>query len=99
MKVAARMDGGIQRAEQLDRIDYRNGDPRAFVVGKTPGFHAVVDLSTPAPPLEASRTREQVHDVQQAQTLARFQQEQALVNQNGPHMSRRGPPGGPQGTA
>jgi hypothetical protein len=95
VKLAARI-GGIERPEQLDRIDYKDGDPRAFVMGTVPGFRAAVDLAAPAPALETSREREQAHDLQQSQALARFQQEQVLVNQNSPHMSRGAPPGGPQ---
>ncbi|MDV3467263.1 peptidoglycan-binding protein [Stenotrophomonas sp. C3(2023)] len=64
----------------------------AFVYGNTPGFHADVSLTTPAPTLEESVQQIQELAQQRALELAQFQKEQQQINQNpsGPVMTSGG---------
>ncbi|QWP76295.1 hypothetical protein J5226_22340 [Lysobacter sp. K5869] len=48
--VLAAKNAGIDRIEKFDRAVLHDG--QIFIVGKTPGYLAKVDLSEPAPPLE-----------------------------------------------
>lgn len=86
VKLATKV-GGIERIEQLDHIAYREGDSRAFVVGRIPGFRAVVDLSAPAPSLAETRANEEKHDREQALIWERFEQQQAQLDEGGPRMA------------
>lgn len=65
---------GIERVEQLDSAVLRND--RIFVVGKTPGFRAIIDATAPAPDMRESVYRTDQHNLtraydEQAQQQAR----------------------------
>lgn len=85
VRLAAKI-GGIERPDQLATVVYKEGDSRAFVYGKFPGQRADIDLSTPAPTLQATRAQEQAHDLEQAQMWRQFEQQQAQANRDGPHL-------------
>lgn len=91
VKLAAKI-GGIERQEQFVRIDYKDNDAQAYVRGNIPGSRAIVDLSTPAPSLQATQQREQTHDQEQALMWERFAQQREQINRDAPKLT---PPGGP----
>jgi hypothetical protein len=79
--MAQAKQNGIRDAHQLDRVAVVDGN--AWVIGRTPGFLAKVDLSAPTPPLaESLRQSEQV-DQQQAM-------ERQQVAMSAPGMGGRG---------
>jgi putative chitinase len=65
---------GIDSAEKLHSITVQDG--KAYVLGTTPGFRAVVDMQQPAPPLEQTNAQllasqaAQQQNVQQEQRAA-----------------------------
>lgn len=77
--------GRVKDADQVDRIMVH--EDRVFVMGKTSGFRAAVDLSQTPPPLQETAQRSKALDVER--NLQRQQwtaQEQALSQNQG--MSR-----------
>ena len=66
---------GIQHVHQLDKVAVQDG--QAWVVGRTPGFWAKVDLSAPVPPLEESL---RVADASSAQERQASQQQVSSSN-------------------
>lgn len=71
--------GGVARADQLDRVAVQ-GD-HAFVMGKTPGDRAKVDISTASPSMQDTMQRSEAFDQQQVQQLAQFREQQWQINQ------------------
>ena len=68
--MAQAKQSGIGETHQLDKVAVVDGN--AWVVGRTPGFLAKVDLSAPVPPLaESLRQSEQLDQQQTAQGLER----------------------------
>jgi len=79
--MAQAKQNGIRDAHQLDRVAVVDGN--AWVVGRTPGFLAKVDLSAPTPPL--SESLRQSEQVDQQQSMERQQ-----VAMSAPGMGGRG---------
>ena len=79
--------GGIACADQLDRIAVQ-GD-HAFVLGRTPGDRAKIDISTAPPSMQDTMQRSAAFDQQQVQQLAEFREQQWQLNQQqaGPKMA------------
>jgi len=79
--MAQAKQNGIRDAHQLDRVAVVDGN--AWVVGRTPGFLAKVDLSAPTPPLSESLRHSEQMDQQQAM-------ERQQVAMSAPGMGGRG---------
>ncbi|WP_425510859.1 peptidoglycan-binding domain-containing protein [Xanthomonas bonasiae] len=69
---------GIDSADKLRSITVQ--DDKAYVLGTTPGFRAVVDLQQPAPPLEQTNARLLASHAAQQQNV---QEEQQRIVQGG----------------
>jgi len=69
---------GIDSADKLRSITVQ--DDKAYVLGTTPGFRAVVDLQQPAPPLEQTNARLLASHAAQPQNV---QEEQQRIVQGG----------------
>ncbi|GAB3380745.1 hypothetical protein [Lysobacter fragariae] len=63
-------EAGVRAVNGLDKVTVHDGN--AFVMGKTPGFWAKVDLSAPAPPLtESLRQCEQLDQQHASRSMER----------------------------
>ena len=82
---ARAQENGIRDVHQLDKVAVVDGN--AWVVGRTPGFWAKVDLAAPVPPLQESLRAIDAVAQQETQQVAQRQQAEQTnpVHRMGPH--------------
>lgn len=83
--------GGVKHLSKLDEVIVEDGT--VFVIGKTPGDMAIVELSAHAPALQATLQESMEFDEGEAVKLAKFKEEHREINARGGGPEMR-PPGG-----